>query len=270
MEKHNNHQDRITNTKKNTDKISENTFEVLKKNPIKEIENLAKTLFNTNSDWEKTWNSILYTIIKINNKDTLINIWEWDFDLEDFNQKDINKIDKYNRKTIEAKDYKSLKWFSRTPVPLFVVDKINSSLANEDQLEEMKNNPKAYLNNYSDIVVIKKKQAHLNSNTDIDFNNINILLEKTAKLKILNSIFETKIKNKDKSIFNKIMKKIQELDFKSFQKRFTNKIRNEKNHRSELFIQIKKILESIVLDTNDIQEIYNLVQSFNSNKNQFE
>jgi len=132
-------------------------------------------------------------------------------------------------------------------VPLFIVAKINSSLANDDQLEDMKNNPKKYLNQYADIVMIKRKQAHTKEyNKDIEFNNINIFPEETAKIKILNSIIETKIRSKDKSLFNKIIRKLQELDFQSFQKRFTNKIRNDKNHRSGLFVQIKDLLENII------------------------
>jgi len=271
MEKHNSNNHKINYTKKSTDKISEDTVEVLQKNPTEEISHLAKILFNINNHWEWLWNSVLYTIIKIDNKNTLVKVWEWDFDLEDFNQEKINKIDKYSKNKAEPKDYKSLKWFSRTPVPLFVVDKINSSLANDDQLKEIKNNPKNYLNDYSDIIVTKRKQAHTKKyNNDIEFNNINILPEDIAKTKILNSIIETRIRNKDQSLFNKIMKKLQELDFQSFQKRFTNKIRNNRNHRSELFVQIKELLENMTLNPNDIQEIYNLVQSFNTNKNQFE
>lgn len=135
----------------------------------------------------------------------------------------------------------------------------------------MENNPKKYLNQYANIVVIKRKQAHTKEyNKNIEFNNMNILPEETAKIKILNSIIETKIRSKDKSLFNKIIRKLQELDFQSFQKRFTNKIRNDKNHRSELFVKIKELLENMVSNNKDITKIYDLVQSFNTNKNQFE
>ena len=263
----------------NTDKTSDNTFEILKENYVKQIQNLASLLYNT-KDWlfnaaYYTWLpkecsdwSNLYTIIKINWKDLLIKIWAWEFNTEVFNQKNINKVDKFKKNEYPQKDYKILKWFSRTPIPLFVVHQQDSYFANDTQKRLQNINPKQYLQENGIIIVPKKKQAYLKWNNDnINFNNINILQSNIAIKKLQTAIFESKFSKKELIDVKKFIQRQKSKDYNKFESTITY---FKKNNDNKLFEKIIFILENMVEEKWNTKQIYDLINTYNTNKNQFE
>lgn len=238
----------------------------------KQIKNIASILFNT-KDWltnacyytnqpkeSSDW-AILYTIIKTNdNKYTLIKVWAWEFNTELFNQENINS---------PSVDYKNIKWFSRTPVPLFVVNQEDSYFANEEQKLEKLNNPQKYLENHSVIVVPQKKQAYIKTkNNTINFNDIKILSTDDVIKQLQTALLESKFSEQDQKDIAKNLKDRKKKDIKNFKHTITYR---DKHDNSELYIKLIYLLRQIIPESWNLEQIYNLLQNnYNEKKNIFE
>lgn len=260
-------------------KKSENTSEELlilqESQKLKQIENISNILFSM-QDWikeayeytkypQESWDfANLYTIIKINNKDVLIKIWKWNFNLEVFNQKEVNKQDLYTK---ETNDYSQLKWFANTPVPLFVVDQVNSTFADETQKLDMNKNPKKYLEENSIIVVPKTKQAYLNHDYNINFNDINILHTDDAIKQLQNAILKSKFSNNEMWSISKTLEDRKNKTLEKFQSTIDYKDKHDDN---PLYKKLIWLLKKFVPEEWDIKQVYNLIQTYNKNKNIFE
>ncbi len=259
---------------------ADNTSDIIsvleEKEKLEQIQNIASILFNT-KDWltnacyytklpkQCSDASTLYTIIKINNKDVLIKVWAWEFNTEVFNQEDINKIEILTK----PKDYLNIKWFAKTPIPLFVVNQVDSYFADDDKKLEMRNNPKQYLQDNSRIVVPEKKKAYIKKNDkDINFNNINMLQTDMAIKKLQTALFETKFNKKDMETVNALMKRWKEKNLADF----TSTINYFQKHAKdgEIVDTLIYVLENMLAEKWDMYEMHELVQSYNTNKKQFE
>lgn len=267
------------NKKNTTDQTAERLL-TLKENYKKQIQNISQMLFKTNiwlfnacyytnppkqcSDW-----STLFTLIKINWEDTLLKVWAWEFNTEVFNQKDINKNQQIHEK------YRAIKWYSNTPIPLFVVDQSDSYFANDEQKQEMTDNPKDYLQENSIIVIPKAKQAYIpKKNNNINFNDINIFQESIIIKKLQTALFKSSFSNSRLKEVSNIIKKRQEKNLKEFKGTINyknNHIKNDsKNTKDILYMDLMYLLENIVSEHWNLEQIHRLIKSFNTNKNKFE
>ncbi len=209
-------------------------------------------------DW-----STLFTIVNINWKNTLVKMWAWEFNIECFNQKDKNKDQEH------VERYKHIKWLWQTPIPLFVVSQRNSYLANEEKRKNMWVNPKKYLEDYALIVVPKKKSAYSTDKNDVDFNKIHIPSLEEAKKKINNTIIDINISKKNRHYLKKIMQELQSISYEEFSKKFSNKVWNKNNPKSQVFQKIKYLLENMIPETWNKKQIYDLIKKYNTNKLKF-
>ena len=269
MEKHNNHKERINKIKHTTDKTAEDTFDVLQKDQVNKIEHLAKILFNTN-DWLSNFcfytddpadcsdGSDMYTIAKVNWKNTAIKVWAGEFNIEVFNQKKINNHNKYNSNSF--KDYKYIKWFSKTPIPLFIINQVDSHFANEEQKELKENNPKEYLQKYSAIVVPKKKQAYINDLNNINFNDINIQNDETIIKNLQSTIINTKFTKKELWEIKHTIKDWQAKELNEF--KWTINYYKKNGIKDKLTKKLLELIEYIVQDKNNINKMYDFIKSY--------
>ena len=274
MEKHNPHNNKTNNIKNTTDQASEAIIKWINFEAQKYIWRIGSLLF-----WTKDWlfdasyytdylkdcddGATLFTIIRINWKNTLVKVWAWKFNIESFNQKDVNKDQEHVEK------YKHIKGLRHTPIPLFVVSQSNSSFANEQQKNNMIEKPQKYLKNNSIIAIPSKRRAYLTNNKELDFKEIHIPNLDEAKKKINNTIININIPKSRQHYLKSIMKELQNMTFKGFSKKIGNKIWNIDNPKSEIFHKLKYLLELMVPENWNKKQMYELVQSYNINRAEF-
>lgn len=239
---------------------------------LEQIKNIASILFNT-KDWLtnacyytkqmkqcRDW-STLYTIMKINNKDVLIKVWAGEFNTEVFNQENINS---------PSIDYKYIKWFSRTPIPLFVVNQEDNYFANEEQKLEKLNNPQKYLQDNSVIVVPQKKQAYIKTeNNIINFNDIKILPTDDVIKQLQTALLESKFSEKEIEKISDILFERKNKTIEKFKWMLNYKDSNGKGN-SELHKKLIPLLEQIIPEHWNPEQMHKLLQSYNKKKNTFE
>lgn len=133
-----------------------------------------------------------------------------------------------------------------------------------------KQNPRGYLNNSSTIAIPSKKTAYTVDKKWINFDKIHIPDNKEAKVKLLNTILKINIPKKDIHYITKIMNKRQKLNLEDFSKKLEEKIWNKNNPRTEVKKKLITFLKHMVIEESNYEQIYSIVQSYNTNKNQFE
>ncbi len=195
----------------------------------------------------------LYTLIKYEGKNMLIQIGSGEFTPEIFTRRDIPELN----------------WFSHGPLPLFVV----SARAEEEHKEK---NPKKFLNEHALLYSpkwwkVEVRTSYKQRETDINYGDSNGIIEYTDVIIILQNAQIHKTFPNEKS-FAKFVDKIKEL------KTYTpEKLRIKINIKEEFFEDndpVKSFYATVVscllyLSDNNQEKMYALVQSFDVHKQAF-
>lgn len=244
--------------------------EIQKRNKIRSLKKSLQYLFwwdsflnyheFTKKEMESGRWAWLYTIIKYDNEDTLVYIWWWEFNTDVFN---IWWIPEF-------------KWLHNSPLPLFVISQTDSFSLEKDWVDT---NVKDYLNKNSIIVVPRKWEAYINSywpkKNQINFNNINIKHLKDAtnetRLAIIHKEFPNWQFQTWQNSFIDTIQKFQEMDFEKFYNT-TKRHSQYMNQEMERLIWCFRhmwITQNWKNEEKTYRELYNLIQSFNTQEQKF-
>lgn len=209
------------------------------------------------STWEETqvYNAAhLYTLIKYQGKDLLVHVGTGEFNTAVFTRRDIQE----------------LKWFSHSPLPLFVV----SARAEQEHKEK---NPKKFLNEHALIYSPKWWQAEFRNSyksreNGINYGNSNGIMEyNDASLALKNAeIHKTFSGTAEFKRFLDNMKKLKEYTPQKLQIRSTLKEDFISKTDETKIQEYKKLLWCMRRLSDGKQEnMYNLIQSFDIHKQAF-
>lgn len=248
---------------------------------IHKFQTIFQYLYNINQ--KMTEGETLYALIFYHDKEKIIEIGKDDFKIEMFNTKGDTHV----------------KWFYRTPIPLFVVDKANSEFADEEQQKERENKQKEYLSKYTVMVIPKWWEAykreiywHNPETKKINYHNINILPYEQAIIEWRNAILRTKITSEERfEKFIRFMEKLQKKDINALKYylyrtikdeneiMFIDHLRNmwinsskEENKWNLTFVEHAKNIQenNKTTETNvHIEALLKLINSFDAQKRKF-
>lgn len=264
MEKKREHSDDKYLNKKHPNQEDEiaNILEIMEHN-IQAFIRLAQYYYATDSiadyssyTWEATQirnAASLYTLIKYEEKDIIVQIGTWEFNTAVFTRKDIPE----------------LKWLSHGPLPLFVVP----ASANQDDKEK---NPKKFLNEYAmiyspkwwrvDLRLSYKQREHSinygDSNWIVDY-NIAVLALQNAEI---HKIFP------NENLFGKFVHKMSKLKEKT-----PDELRARSTMKEKYFSQDeeKQMFDNEIctclwhISNENHETMYKLIQSFDIHKGIF-
>lgn len=207
--------------------------------------------------WEEAeiWDGAqLYTLIKYQGKDLLVQVGTGEFNTEMFTRKNIPE----------------LKWFSHSPLPLFVV------MPRADQ-EHKDHRPKIFLNEHTMIYSPKWGQAELRTNAKqkehpIDYGKSNGVMEYTDATLALQNAYINKIFSNEK-MFEDFVDEIGKLKNKTYDELQTrthlkeNFLTHLNEHKKKLYDAMKECL--LGMSDNNQERMYQIVQSFDTHKRTF-
>lgn len=232
------------------------------KNDIGTFKRIAEQYYGTGGvaeyssyTWEdmEIWNaSHLYTLIKYQKKDLLVQVGIWEFNTAVFTRRNIPE----------------LIWFSHSPLPLFVV----TARADEKYKE---NNPKIFLDEHTVIYSPKGGEAELRINRKqkehpINYGDSNgIMNYEDAILAIQNARIH-KLFHNEKAFeqFSHKIKELQKYSYEELDKRSKlNQNFHQDDEKRELYNKIIWFL--FVSVGKSIESMYELIQSFDTHKHLF-
>lgn len=202
--------------------------------------------------------SDLYTIIKYHGKDLIVKVGAGEF----------------NTKVFTTGNIQELKWFYKSPIPLFVVNQSHSCMyiPNKEEVIMSKKTPKKYLDKCAVIVSPKWGEAYFRSydqredEEQIEYSDIHIKHYEDAlyawRLALLHKTFP----NGEFDTAVRLLKQFKELDFEKFYKRTYRGEKFFSDDEKKFFWCLRHMwvntLWSAIGDREAYQSLYELIQSF--------
>lgn len=241
--------------------ILKDQWEILKKQAIEKIRRITERYYETDKGrnyskdvedfdgnvteyGDDKYKEHLYTMIKYQGKDTLIYIGKGEFSHDVFTRRNIP----------------TLRWFSHSPLPLFVV----AAWADEEYKEQR---PKQFLDEHAMIYSPRWWQAEVRTHPkqrekSIDYGNGSGSMQyENAILAVQNAGIHKMFQSKKS--FEKFVRKMKEIKTYTPEKM---QIRSRRNNREgEMFYDMMRTC-LFHLSDGDMQDMYTLIQSFDIHK----